>query len=180
MKVFHIRPETTTGWPIRAPQIFLAGSIEQGKAIDWQSEVVRHFEDQQQAADIVIFNPRRETWFPNIEQSSKNKIFNEQVTFELDHIEIADGVLMYLQPETLSPISLLELGLLAGLNYSQNLNKVVVCCPQGFWRRGNVEMMCERYHIPLLDDLPSALVEFEALVNRNFERRVTFMDSFRL
>jgi hypothetical protein len=31
-----------------------------------------------------------------------------------------------------------------------------VCCPEGFWRRGNVEMVCRRHRIPLfatLDDL---------------------------
>jgi hypothetical protein len=72
------------------------------------------------------------------------------VEWELDMLDAADIVVMYLAAGTKSPISLLELGLYA------RSGKLKVCCPEGFWRRGNVEVVCRRYRVPLfatLDDL---------------------------
>jgi hypothetical protein len=46
-------------------------------------------------------------------------------------------------PETKSPITLLELGLHA------RSGKLVVGCPHGFWRRGNIEVVCARFGVPL-------------------------------
>lgn len=54
---------------------------------------------------------------------------------------------MYLDPNTKSPISLLELGLHA------NSKKLWVVCPDGFWRKGNVEVVCSLYDIPLFNSL---------------------------
>jgi hypothetical protein len=31
--------------------------------------------------------------------------------------------------------------------------KLIVCCPPGFWRQGNVAIVCERYGVPMVDDL---------------------------
>src|SRR5262249_13162647 len=50
-----------------------------------------------------------------------------------------------------SPITLLELGLFA------RSGKLVVCCPVGFWRRGNIEVVCARYGIPLVDSLKALI-----------------------
>jgi hypothetical protein len=36
------------------------------------------------------------------------------------------------------------------------VGRLVVCCPEGYWRRGNVEVVCHRYGVqllPILDDL---------------------------
>jgi hypothetical protein len=51
---------------------------------------------------------------------------------------------MYFVPGTISPISLMELGLFA--------NKCVVYCPEGFERKGNVDIVCQRYNIPVYED----------------------------
>lgn len=47
---------------------------------------------------------------------------------------------------------LLELGLFA------KSGKLLVCCPEGYWRRGNVEVICARYQIP-------AVARFQDLVD---------------
>ena len=60
---------------------------------------------------------------------------------------------MYFAPETKAPITLLELGLFA------RTGKAVVCCPEGFWRKGNVDVVCRMYDIPqvvTLDELIGA------------------------
>lgn len=127
--------------------IFLAGSIEMGKAIDWQKEVTGAIKDEMD----YIFNPRRDDWDSSWVQSIKNDQFNTQVSWEMTALDISQTIFMYFAPETKSPISLLELGLYA------NSGKMIVCCPMEFWRRGNVEMVCDRYNIPLFKDLDKTL-----------------------
>jgi molybdopterin-guanine dinucleotide biosynthesis protein A len=58
---------------------------------------------------------------------------------------------MYFAPQTQAPITLLELGLFA------NSQRLIVCCPDGFWRKGNIEVVCARYHIPLTNSLNELL-----------------------
>jgi len=127
-------------------KIFLAGSIEMGQAKDWQSEIFETIKD----FPIDVYNPRREVWDNSWKQDISNPQFYEQVTWELNHIDDADIVVMYFDPTTKSPISLMELGLLCKSIFSKSL---FICCPDGFWRKGNVQIVCERYGIKLFDTL---------------------------
>jgi hypothetical protein len=122
--------------------LFLAGSIDMGATEDWQAEVVSRLSD----LDIVVLNPRRDDWDASWRQSIDEPQFRGQVEWELDGLERADVIAMWLARESQAPISLLELGLFA------RSGKVVVGCPAGFWRRGNVEVVCARYEIPLSGD----------------------------
>jgi hypothetical protein len=128
--------------------LFLAGSIEMGQAEPWQAEVERALAEE----EVVILNPRRDQWDATWEQSIHNPLFRDQVEWELSGQELATVIAMYFAPATQAPITLLELGLFA------RSGKLVVCCPAGFWRRGNVEVVCARYAIPLVEDL-SALID---------------------
>jgi hypothetical protein len=133
--------------------VFLAGSIEMGAAPNWQADV----ENQLADLDIVIYNPRRDNWDPTWVQSADNPQFREQVEWELDALAQANLVVMYLAPGTMSPISLLELGIYAAKGGG---NKLVVCCPEGFHRKGNVDIVCERYgveQVASLDELTDAI-----------------------
>lgn len=132
-------------------RVFLAGSIEMGVAEDWQTKIQEDLED----LPVTVFNPRRESWDSSWEQKISNPQFNFQVNWEMDRSEQSDIIFMYFSPDTKSPISLLELGIHAGSG------KLIVCCPDGFWRKGNVEIVCARYGIPLhnnLDEATGALV----------------------
>jgi hypothetical protein len=80
-------------------------------------------------------------------QSASNPPFREQVEWELEGLERATVVAMYFAPGTRSPVTLLELGLFA------RSGKLLVCCPEGFWRKGNVEVVCARYGVPLVNEL---------------------------
>ncbi len=116
--------------------IFLAGSIEMGAAEKWQDRVIRKLKK----TNLVILNPRRDDWDSSWEQKITNPQFNEQVNWELDGLSTADEILMYFDPNTKSPISLLELGLFVE-------NDINVVCPEGFWRKGNVDIVCDRYGV---------------------------------
>jgi len=131
------------------PKIFLAGSIEMGIAEDWQNRVV----DQLKNEDVVIFNPRRDNWDSSWVQSKDNPEFRQQVEWELNALEKSDFIILYLDPDTKSPISLIEMGLFA------NSKKMFIVCPDGFWRKGNIDIVAERYHIPQFSNL-------EELVNK--------------
>ena len=121
--------------------VFLAGSIEMGKAEDWQSEIIDAVKD----FNRVIYNPRRDSWDSTWIQSMDNPKFVEQVNWELDGLEGADLIIMNMIPGTMSPISQMEFGLYA------RSGKMVVYCPDGFWRKGNVDVMCEYYNIPQVE-----------------------------
>lgn len=139
--------------------VFLAGSIEQGSAAEWQSEICKRFAIRDDI-DVTFFNPRRENWDSSWKQSADEPNFVHQVTWELDHMERCDLIFMYFAPGTKSPISLLELGLHAD---GENM---IVCCPDGFWRKGNVEIVCERYNVPLYDDYEKAVEALELIISK--------------
>jgi len=120
-----------------------------GKAIDWQASLAQAFLAKH--PEIILANPRRLDWNSSWEQSIHHPEFNEQVTWELDHIERADLVIFFFQPDTYSPITLLELG--KRLEHPNAATNTLVCCPAGFWRKGNVEIVCHRAGVPLLDNL---------------------------
>lgn len=127
--------------------VFLAGSIEMGVANAWQEKLISLLKLKNADARINIYNPRRTDWDSSWEQSRSNPAFYEQVSWELSKIEAADVCVVVFDPETKSPITLLELGLIAGLKHA------VVLCPAGFWRKGNVDIVCERYGTPMVDSL---------------------------
>jgi hypothetical protein len=133
-----LKPPTPLPPTLSQPSVFLAGSIEMGRAELWQDAIVDALRDE----PLTILNPRRDDWDASWEQSSANPQFVAQVAWELDAQEQAGLISMYFAPETYAPITLLELGLFAASG------KLLVCCPPGYWRKGNVDVVCARYNIP--------------------------------
>lgn len=159
-----IAPERQSIRPL-AKVVFLAGSIEMGKAKPWQKQVARVLLAKDPS--LVVANPRRTNWDPDWEQSIDNPHFKEQVNWELDHLQRADLVLFYFQPGTQSPITLLELG--RHLSRPDAQNSTIVCCPPGFWRRGNVEIVMDRAGLgrpldSLQDLVDSAIARLSGLI----------------
>jgi hypothetical protein len=136
--------------------IFLAGSIDMGLTIDWQSAVVERFKDKK----VTFFNPRRDEWDLSWKQIQSATNFNEQVNWEMNNLEDCDIIFMHFEEKSKAPISLLELGLNAASG------KMIVVCPDGFWRKGNVEIVCTRYNIPLFNTLEDGMGALETFVRR--------------
>ncbi|MBA2544992.1 MAG: nucleoside 2-deoxyribosyltransferase domain-containing protein [Deltaproteobacteria bacterium] len=150
MHVF--KPPAPFSAPPGARVVFLAGSIEMGAAEDWQTRLAAALVAR--VGEIVVLNPRRDEWDASWRQSIEEPKFREQVEWELDGLERADVIAMWFAAGTKSPITLLELGLHA------RGGKLIVGCPDGFWRRGNIEVVCARYGAPLY----AAWEPFEAAV----------------
>lgn len=126
-----------------AKTVFLAGTIDMGSSEDWQSRVA----EQLRMRGFVVFNPRRDDWDSSWKQEMSDPAFYQQVTWELNALSKADYIIMYLAPESKSPISLLELGLYA------RSGKLLICCPKEYWRSGNVDVICHKYGIRQFDSL---------------------------
>jgi hypothetical protein len=126
--------------------VFLAGSIAQGKASRWQEELCASLADEE---NLTLLNPRRDSWDSTWVADINNAQFVEQVEWELEHIENADMVIVYFDPDHLSPITLLEVGKLSeGRSFS-----TIVCCPPGTPCKGNVDVTCRRAGITQVESL---------------------------
>ena len=125
-------------------KVFLAGTIDMGNSEDWQKTVEDKYKN---SVKISFLNPRRKTWNNNLEQVFENPEFFQQVTWELDALEKSDLIIMNFLENSKSPITFLELGLFA------KSKKLFIACPKNFYRRGNIEIICNKYSIPLFDNL---------------------------
>ncbi|KAJ7610793.1 hypothetical protein FB45DRAFT_324608 [Roridomyces roridus] len=143
MSAHILKPPTVISIPGGRKSVFLAGSIEMGTVEDWQTILTHNLSH----LPITIINPRRDEWDSSWVQDISNPTFKTQVEWELDGQDAADVIAMYLHPDTKAPISLLELGLYAPSG------KMIVCCPEGFYRRGNVQIVCARFGIELVDSI---------------------------
>ncbi len=155
-------PQAVTDEDYRS-SVFLAGSIEMGAAPKWQEEV----EVAISGHVGTILNPRRDDWDNSWEQSIDNPEFLGQVTWELSALDRASVVAIYFAPETKSPITLLELGLAA-----HKSGQVVVCCSEGFWRKGNVDIVCRRESITMVPTLGAMSVEIVRMIHDMRIRKV--------
>lgn len=144
---------------IRAPhpvnskgfKVFLAGAIDMGQAVDWQSQVADSLRDE---PNLVLLNPRREDFTPDK--------LDEQIMWELDALERADIILMWFPGDTQAPISLLEAGL-----YMRS-GKLFLGVEESYYRRRNLELTAHFYKVPIyhtLNDLIAVIARFQKANN---------------
>jgi hypothetical protein len=134
--------------------VFLAGTIDMGRGENWQQRVgefLSSFPDW-----LLILDPRRDDWDDSWEQDKDNPEFAQQVKWELKSQEVADLIVFVFATDeknaekAKAPITLMELGLFKS-------KECVVCCPQGYEKKGNVDIVCERYGVPLYEDFDAML-----------------------
>jgi hypothetical protein len=135
----------------KVESIFLGGTIDMGNSVDWQKSVIESLEK----FEVDIFNPRRSNWDSSWEQIESNPEFNHQVTWELSCLEKADLIVIYFAPNSQSPITLLE----TGIFHKKNM---IVCCPEGFYRKGNIDIVCTRYKVPKVESIDALIAHIEA------------------
>lgn len=156
----NIKSPTLYTPPKNHSSIFLAGSIEMGQAVNWQEDLVHQFCQ----FNVIFYNPRRDDWDSSWEQKSTNPEFNEQVTWELMHIDKSDLCVFYFDHKTVSPITLMELGYAGGSSKPS-----VVYCPAEYFRQGNVQIFCDRYQIPVFSDKEKFMEYLQSWLNQYME-----------
>lgn len=136
-------------------KIFLGGSIDMGNSENWQEKL----EEELSNSNIVLLNPRREDWNKDWQPISTDSNFRVQVEWELEALEFADIIVMYFAPNSQSPISLLEFGLYA------KTQKLIVLCPEGFWRKGNVDIVAEKYNVQTVQTFEELISELQTHID---------------
>lgn len=121
-----------------------------GAAIDWQTQVLQEYEN---VRGVAFYNPRRADWDSSWTQELSNEQFTEQVNWELDMLKECDCAFFFFPANSQAPITLMEFGIVAA---SQPYKMVVVAEP-GYWRRGNLEVVCNRERIAIHADLNAGL-----------------------
>ncbi|OAL53250.1 hypothetical protein IQ07DRAFT_561915 [Pyrenochaeta sp. DS3sAY3a] len=141
--------------PLKRPEfrkfsVFTAGSIEMGKAVQWQKLMAVRLSH----LPITVNNPRRGHWDNSLSKDAAAEELKKQIAWELYALEQADVICFFFDVTTISPVTLLELGLWAASG------KIVVCCAPKYHRSGNVKITCEHYGVPFVttfDELPGAV-----------------------
>ncbi|KZL68571.1 hypothetical protein CI238_00225 [Colletotrichum incanum] len=144
------RPPATTG-----KSVFFAGTTSRG---DWRKDLA----DCISHLPVTVFNPFRPDWDRTWKEDISDERFKGQVEWELEMQDRADIIIVYFEPDTEAHVSLLELGLCA------RSGKAIVACSELYKKRGNIQAVCARYGIPLVDNfkglqekLVSKLEEFD-------------------
>jgi hypothetical protein len=138
-------------------KIFLGGSIEMGKADHWQQNLVDQLSKESFDRPLDLYNPRhnrewKTEWMNDYEPGTP---FHTQVDWELRHQKDADLLLYYFAADTISPITLFELGLF------QQQNPVIGMDP-AYLRAGNLVVTKEHFDLHIhtgWDDFYDALVK---------------------
>lgn len=125
--------------------IFLGGSLSVSEMINsWRDEVASGLSDY----DVTILNPERDDLEDWVDDES-NPEFLTHVNWVMSALVHADTVLMYFDPSTESPVSMMEFGMLA-----KNRN-LMVCCPDSFHKSSIVKIVCNEYDVSLSSDKES-------------------------
>ncbi|KAI0405871.1 hypothetical protein F4802DRAFT_138130 [Xylaria palmicola] len=134
--------------------VFLAGTTTAVDNVDWRESLAASLSEH----PITIFNPHRPDWDSTWREDITFEPYREQVLWELDKQAKADLVVIYFDPVTLAPISLLEFGLSA-----QVPGKVIAVAPEGYKKRGNVQIVCQKFGVEFLDNVDKL---HESIVNK--------------
>ncbi len=124
--------------------VFLAGTTSRVDPTDWRDTLTTLLS----TLPITIYNPYRPDWDSTWREDIDFAPYREQVEWELDMQEEADMVVVYFHPATQAPVSLLEFGLCARVP-----GKAIVYCPEGYWKRGNVQVVCRRFGVEVVESV---------------------------
>jgi len=124
--------------------MFLAGTTTAVGNVDWREVLSASLSEY----PVTIFNPNRPDWDSTWREDITFDPYREQVLWELDKQTRADLVVVYFHPATVAPISLLEFGLSA-----QVPGKVIAIAPEGYSKRGNVQLVCQKFGIEFLENI---------------------------
>ncbi|TAQ84246.1 hypothetical protein B7494_g7444 [Chlorociboria aeruginascens] len=156
------------------PTVFLAGTIDNppDSYPTWRSTLTSSLS----YLPITLLNPYTPSWDSSWKEDISFSPFKKQVEWELDMQEVASVVVIFFSGPgrersgegKMAPISLLELGLAMG----RDRGNVVVGVEEGYVKRGNVQVVCQRLGVK--HNLPQNLQIFAPLMHYS-QNRVIFL-----
>ena len=164
----EIKAPDRTKAPTGSKTVFLAGSIDMGEAENWQEKLSKEVSElaESNKKHITLFNPRRDDWDSSWKQEINNTQFFDQVSWELDHIDRCNYAVIFFSKESKAPITLMELGKISEMNNK----KVIVFCPEGYHRKGNVDIVCYRKDIPVTETYEEFMETFKKTLGLKDEK----------
>ncbi len=120
--------------------VFLAGSMGGDENGTWRERIMSDLRDEFVFLDPTCHN------HASLDADGMKK----HIQWELDAMELADSILLRFLPESESPISLIELGLYTFTD------KLIVVCPKAFYKYNYLNVLCEKYNTPFLDNMEEA------------------------
>lgn len=142
-----------------APILFLAGAIDMGEAENWQTKLTNDLSDM----NVVIANPRRDDWDSSWKQSIDDPQFSEQVNWEQTLLATSDLIVVYFSKDSKAPITFLELGERLG-QLDTSDQELFVFCPEGFYRKGNVDIVCDRHGVTVHTEYSTLLAAIKEVL----------------
>ncbi|KAF5020896.1 hypothetical protein F66182_7048 [Fusarium sp. NRRL 66182] len=130
--------------PCGVKSVFLAGTTSKVDTSDWRETLSTSLSD----VPVTIYNPYRADWDSSWREDINFAPYREQVEWELDKQDKADIVVVYFHPATQAPVSLLEFGI-----WARTPGKTIVVCPEGYWKRGNVQIVCKKFGVEMVDSV---------------------------
>lgn len=116
-------------------RIYLSGS---STGFDWQDRFISTLTN----LPVDVFTPLHP-----IHATPHSQAFE----WEMDHMSIANVIAFYFSPDDLCASALLSLGMYA------NTDKIIVCCPEGYQRKQDVDALCHREDIMQVDCLDTLI-----------------------
>ncbi len=132
---------------IKGIRVYVAGSIvvDESKKC-WIYSFIDKLGQHFQNKNLFVFHPMQKDWDSDWGITKADPKFRKQFEWELEAQELADIIVMHFEHDALAPISLMEFGLNVrpiAIGYS----RLIVHCPEGFWKKGNVDIVCAKYGI---------------------------------
>lgn len=121
--------------------LFLAGTMASGEVGNWRSEVILGLGNRFNYLDPTNKNHNK----------LKATQMQNHIGWELEALKRADKIILNFLPESLSPISLVELCIYVASN------KLIVLCPKGFYKNRYINILCKKYNTPYFDKLSDSL-----------------------
>lgn len=121
--------------------MFLAGSIDLQLSGNWRKSIANKLCDQFDFFDPTAIH----------HETLTASQWKQHIKWELEAMEKVDVILMNFLPSAKSPISLVELGL------NTRGKKLVVICPNEFYKKQYINALCEHYSTPLFGDENEAI-----------------------
>ncbi|THC97165.1 hypothetical protein EYZ11_003330 [Aspergillus tanneri] len=134
--------------------VFLAGTTSKIDMSDWRETLSASLSD----VPVTIYDPYRADWDSSWREDINFAPYRKQVEWELDKQDKADIVVIHFHPATQAPVSLLEFEIWARVP-----GKVITVCPEGYWKRGNVQIVCRKFGVEMVDNVDGLK---EAVVKR--------------
>ena len=142
----------------KAIKLYITGSISLDKSENWIMVFIEGLKKYfLKDKNLFIFHPIRKDWNPEWGENEYDSEFRKQFVWELEAQGLADIVVMHFEHDALAPITLMEFGLNVGKD-----SRLIVHCPKGFWKKGNIDIICIRNEIKqaeTLDDLLKLTIE---------------------